>query len=63
MKKKKKFYVDNFKENILKHKNDLPVLLKKEEKININTWFDMSKQDSLEHKKIVILNIKIQQKK
>jgi hypothetical protein len=23
-------YVDNFKENILKHKNDLPVLLKKE---------------------------------
>ena len=51
MKKKKKFYVDNFKENILKHKNDLPVLLKKEEKINTNTWFDMSKQDSLEHKK------------
>ena len=51
MKKKKKHKIDNFKNNILKYNNDLASRFNYNENINTNSWFNMSKQYSLQQKK------------
>jgi len=51
MKKKKKYKIDDFKNNILKHNSDLASRFNNNENINTNSWFNMSKQYSSQQKK------------